>query len=942
MTATLIIKAEGTGALAVLDRVNTLIDSSVKGSEKLAAVTATIRGHWRAIGDDVGAVTRAILGARTETERMAGSAKVMHAGFLSTIGVAQRLASEMRSVKDEAIATARVVNAIRAPRSTPAAAASAGGTSTPGTWSGTRSVGFAFTPTPAARSVISDDDFANRYFAKQHADDERRKLTFTGGNNRSTYGSGVNVGQGLLGSIGGASISTAARLVETTISKSLQMAWSGFKVGATAAVATAAGLVGNSIRLALKAEPIAGGFGALTESKGLGGQVEVLKALQTAARGTVSDLQLMTNANVALQLGSASTTKELELLIEGGRRLGKAMGRDATEGFNDLALGIGRQSKLILDNLGIIINADQVYEDYAKSVGSTTEKISDQEKKLAFVSAAYDAVRQKMADLGDEQITAAENIDRAQASFSNLSVQLGQKFLPVIGEVAGKWADFLSSMNADEVSDAMMKSIDGVKSAVGNVVDFIFPSSIVSDFSNLGSSVWDAFTDPSKEAFEIVGLRFEKLWVDAKLQASQFFDFLTSFDAAKITGLAGIDGLASGLKSVGLDSAAGFLKKKTASKFGEVAGGAAERLAPNIKSASDDTTRIDLRIAELQKAIANRPQKAEFGRLASGDKDGSGSPNNEALLGIARAAREVAESAAKAKAEADKAAERALRDEIAIREKLIDSMRDEQRLIEDAMKELSGSRENASRALRGEGPAKTLSAQLDDSAKSLREFPAIFDKIAIDISETGRQITDSISSFHTELDGSFRDISRGLRAQANEFLQQDPQDGESVRVRSLKRRAQRDLRRSNLDTINGAFSSQGPGGYANASIFGQQNSERSGSVLNQSFPRLESALARLRSPDGSTQIAAIETQLTSLVSAQATRLEELRAAQAKNFAEQAKATEDQIAATDSTRKFVEQATATIGSQAKELARLKTTIDKSVAEMKKLEQAVRKQ
>jgi hypothetical protein len=291
MTATLTIKAEAAGALSVLDRVNSLIDSSVKSSERLAAVTATIRGHWKAIGDDVAAVTRNILGARTETERMAGSAKVMHAGFLSTIGVAQRLASEMRSVRDEAVATARVVNSIRAPGR---ASSPIGGTTTTGTG------GFSFTPVapraPSASPVTNPAATSN---------------------SRVTYGSGVNLGQAAIGSAIGASVTGAANLVTSSIGKALELAWGGFKTGATVTIATVAGLVGNSVRLALKAEPIAGGFGSLTESKGLGEQTEVLEKLRSAARGTVSDLQLMTNANVALQLGSASTTKELELLIEG-------------------------------------------------------------------------------------------------------------------------------------------------------------------------------------------------------------------------------------------------------------------------------------------------------------------------------------------------------------------------------------------------------------------------------------------------------------------------------------------------------------------------------------------------------------------------------------------------------------------------------------------------
>ena len=928
MTATLTIKAEAAGALSVLDRVNSLIDSSVKSSERLAAVTATIRGHWKAIGDDVAAVTRNILGARTETERMAGSAKVMHAGFLSTIGVAQRLASEMRSVRDEAVATARVVNSIRAPGR---AASPVGGTTTTGTG------GFSFTPSAVTRAPSASPVTTPAATS----------------NSRVTYGSGVNLGQAAIGSAIGSSVTGAANLVTSSIGKALELAWGGFKTGATVTIATVAGLVGNSVRLALKAEPIAGGFGSLTESKGLGEQTEVLEKLRSAARGTVSDLQLMTNANVALQLGSASTTKELELLIEGGRRLGKAMGRDATEGFNDLALGIGRQSKLILDNLGIIVNADQVYEDYAKSVGSTTEKISDQEKKLAFVQAAYEAVRKKMSDLGDEQDTVGEKIDRIQASFSNLSVKLGSQLLPQIGEVADRWSAFLATLDDKKVANSVGETFDALKGKAKSILDFILPEQLVSDGARFGASLWKAFTDPSENAFKVVEIRFEQLVNTLKGEWEYFWELV----------LAGIKSLPAqfayvigqGAEAIGLES----IGKKTQDKALRVTNEYYEGAQGPRNKAAETNRALERRIAELLNGSTTSPTPAATpaadGRLVSTRNPlsaaGAGPAFTEAdrlggsavALATARAEREAAEAAATAKADADKAAERALRDEISIREKLIDSMRDEQKLIEEAIKDLSGSRDNASRALRGEGPAKSLSAELDEAAKSLRDFPAIFDKIAQDISETGKEINESIRSNQIELNSALNDISRGLRAQANQFLQSEPQDGETVAVRSAKRRAQRDLRRSNLDLINGAFRSGGPAGFeGELGGFGAQNVERSGSILNQSFPRLESALARLRGPDGTTQVSQIETQLTALVSQQASQLGQLYEAQAKNFAEQAKKEKEQIDVTASTVKLVEQATETISAQAKEFASMRSAIARQTAELKKLEQAVRKQ
>ena len=52
-------------------------------------------------------------------------------------------------------------------------------------------------------------------------------------------------------------------------------------------------------------------------------------------------------------------------LINVARSRGAAMGLTLTQAFNDIVTGLGRESALILDNLGITIKVEQVMQDYA-------------------------------------------------------------------------------------------------------------------------------------------------------------------------------------------------------------------------------------------------------------------------------------------------------------------------------------------------------------------------------------------------------------------------------------------------------------------------------------------------------------------------------------------------------------------------------------------------
>ena len=93
-------------------------------------------------------------------------------------------------------------------------------------------------------------------------------------------------------------------------------------------------------------------FRQLQESAGRDA-VAALEELQKATLNTVSDIELMEQANKAAVLGLP--IERLGDLAAAATKLGRAVGRDAAESFEDLVTGVGRGSALILDNLGIII-----------------------------------------------------------------------------------------------------------------------------------------------------------------------------------------------------------------------------------------------------------------------------------------------------------------------------------------------------------------------------------------------------------------------------------------------------------------------------------------------------------------------------------------------------------------------------------------------------------
>jgi len=160
----------------------------------------------------------------------------------------------------------------------------------------------------------------------------------------------------------------------------------------------------------------------------------ILKAMEEAAEGTIDSTQMILNANRAIVMGI--DPEYLPEMMRIARAAARAMGTDVQYMFESISLGLARQSKLILDNLGIIISAEEVYEEYAKSIGKTASQLTEAEKRQAFFNAAMEAGR-KLAERVDlSQETLNETLMKSQVAWREFKKALAEGALPVIESFA--------------------------------------------------------------------------------------------------------------------------------------------------------------------------------------------------------------------------------------------------------------------------------------------------------------------------------------------------------------------------------------------------------------------------------------------------------------------------------------------------------------------------
>ena len=176
-----------------------------------------------------------------------------------------------------------------------------------------------------------------------------------------------------------------------------------------------------------------------------------LEKLREATNGTMSDFDLFQQANNAMVLGITKNSDEMGELFDKAQRLGAALGVDTVRSIESLVTGLGRQSKLMLDNIGITVDTNKAYEVYANELGKTTKELTDAEKKQAFFNATIKAADKALAPMGEETLTFAQRLERLDASFTNLSTRIGNVLLPLVASLADAFVVFMDLLDEERI-----------------------------------------------------------------------------------------------------------------------------------------------------------------------------------------------------------------------------------------------------------------------------------------------------------------------------------------------------------------------------------------------------------------------------------------------------------------------------------------------------------
>jgi len=205
------------------------------------------------------------------------------------------------------------------------------------------------------------------------------------------------------------------------------------------------------------------------------GRGDILDGLREATHGTVTDLELMKQAvkfnDFKLNINEMGT------LLAFAQQKAKDTGQSVDYMVDSIVTGLGRQSLMILDNLGL--SASEIRERM-KQTGDMT-------------SAVASIIRDQMAEAGDYVETAADRAAMADVELKNAMEDLGRTLLPIAQDADNMWkAIEVGALNAlNNGIKPVIEVLVDLKYQFDQIYDTVVNSPVTGGFLDWLETAWD-------------------------------------------------------------------------------------------------------------------------------------------------------------------------------------------------------------------------------------------------------------------------------------------------------------------------------------------------------------------------------------------------------------------------------------------------------------------
>lgn len=210
-----------------------------------------------------------------------------------------------------------------------------------------------------------------------------------------------------------------------------------------------------------------------------------------------------------------------------------AFGRQASYSYGDAIStateGLKNENSILADNAGVTKNVAKMWEDYAKSIGTTTNALTQQQKIEAEVNGIMEETKWQTGDAAKYATTFAGRVAKLSATFTLLKTEIGNVIIPILNL-------FIPAIQT--ALDALLKFLGLLKTAMASI------GLEMPDVTSLGGVT--AGATEAAEAIDNTGTAAEKAAKKVKKAFASYDEInVLSKSSSSDTGAGGSSGVAA-------------------------------------------------------------------------------------------------------------------------------------------------------------------------------------------------------------------------------------------------------------------------------------------------------------------------------------------------------------------------------------------------------------
>jgi len=284
---------------------------------------------------------------------------------------------------------------------------------------------------------------------------------------------------------------------QKTVGSSMQKAKTSslMVAGAITAIGVASFKLGD---VAGKYESIRDAFGSMTKEMGIGVE-DFEKKVADASRGTLDRLTILQGGTRALSLigreAFSDFGNQFAQMAALSKKAARATGQEVTFMFDSLITGMSRESKMILDNLGITVDLTQAKKDYAEELGKSTEELTISEEKTAVLNHTLEKLEETYGDVAVSGGGFAGAMSALKTSITNASIEIGTALLPALNHLVRILTPLIEEYipkligRMKSIIDWLKQNEWAVYGLAGAIIGVLVPA-----FYALAVAIWTAMT----------------------------------------------------------------------------------------------------------------------------------------------------------------------------------------------------------------------------------------------------------------------------------------------------------------------------------------------------------------------------------------------------------------------------------------------------------------